>query len=94
MTYAFDSIVQEYGKEKAQVILSACQVMIAGNMYGIAFSALQSRLKGKSYKGSNLFYEFGMLIGGVLCLPIAFVHALLRRLAGLRNEKFDKNTAE
>ncbi|HHX15401.1 MAG TPA: carboxymuconolactone decarboxylase family protein [Fibrobacter sp.] len=92
--YAFESILQEYGKEKAPVILSACQVMIAGNMYGIAFSALQSRLKGKTYKGSHLFYEFGMLIGGILCLPVAFVHAFLRSLIGLRNERFDKNTAE
>src|SRR5690554_6895848 len=31
--YAFDSIVQEYDEEKSQVIISAAQVMIAGNMY-------------------------------------------------------------
>src|SRR5690554_484445 len=31
--YAYDSIVQEYGEQKSQVIISAAQVMIAGNMY-------------------------------------------------------------
>jgi len=87
--YAFDSIVKEYGKAKTQIILSAIQVMIVGNMAGIPFSAFQSRLKGKPYKDSSLFYELGMEISGIICLPIFIVHCLIRCLVGLPNERFD-----
>lgn len=92
--YAFDSIVKEYGEKEAQIILSAVQMMIAGNMYGIPFSAFLSRLKGKSYKGSTLFYELGILIIGILCMPIAIIHGFLRGLIGLPNMRFDKSTSE
>ncbi|MDD2634356.1 MAG: carboxymuconolactone decarboxylase family protein [Bacteroidales bacterium] len=92
--YAYDSIVEEYGKKEARIILSAAQVMIAGNMYGIPFSAFLSRLHGKPYKGSSLFYELGMLIFGILLLPLAIIHGFLRALFGLRNEKFDKSKDE
>ena len=90
--YAYESIVDEYGEIEARVILSAVQMMIAGNMYGIPFSAFLSRLHGKPYKGSSLFYELTMLIVGVLFLPLAIIHALLRWLIGLPNERFDKST--
>ena len=89
--YAYDSIVKEYGKKEALVILSAAQTMIAGNMYGIPFSAFLSRLHGKPYKGSSLFYELGMLIIGVLSLPIAIIHGFLRAMIGLPNKRFDKS---
>ena len=68
--------------------------MIAGNMYGIPFSAFLSRLHGKPYKGSSLFYELGMLIAGLLFLPIAMIHGALRGLFGLPNERFDKSIDE
>lgn len=90
----YDSIIEEYGADTARVILSAVQVMIAGNMYGIPFSAFVSRLKGHPYKDSTLFYELGMLIAGILCVPFAIVYALLRALVGLLNEKLDKNSTE
>ena len=92
--YAYDSIVEEYGKIEASIILSACHMMIAGNMYGIPFSAFLSRLQGKPYKDSTLFYELGMLIVGILCLPIAIIHGFLRGLIGFPNEKFDKSSTE
>ena len=92
--YTYDSIVEEYGKKEARIILSACQVMIAGNMYGIPFSAFLSRLQRKPYKGSTLLYELGMLIVGVLCLPIAIIHGFLRGLIGLPNERFDKSATD
>ena len=92
--YAYDSIVEEYGEKEARIILSAAQIMIAGNMYGIPFSAFVSRLHGKPYKGSSLFYELGMLIVGFISLPIAIIHGFLRGLVGLPNERFDKSTAE
>lgn len=88
----YDSIVEEYGKKEASIILSACQMMIAGNIYGIPFSAFLSRLQKKPYKNSSIFYELCMLIVGILCLPIAIVHGFLRGLIGLPNERFDKST--
>jgi len=92
--YAYDAIVKEYGKTKAGIILAACQVILVGNMLGIPFSAFQSRLKGKTYKDSTLFYELGMLIAGIVSLPIALVHGLVRGLIGLPNERFDKEMDE
>ena len=81
--FAYDSIVQEYGKKEARIILSASQLILAGNIYGIPFSAFLSRLKGKPYRDSSLFYELGMEIAGIIILPIAILHGILRALLGL-----------
>jgi len=75
---AYELIVQEYGKKKAGIILAASQLMIAGNMYGIPYSAFISRLMGKPYKDSSLFYETGMQIAGFIILPVALIHGLLK----------------
>ena len=75
---AYKSIEDAYGKEKAKIILAACRVMIAGNIYGLPFSAFQSRRKGKPYRNSSLFFELSILIGGILILPLALVHGLLK----------------
>lgn len=85
----YDSIVEEYWKKEARVILSACQLMLAGNIYWIPFSAFVSRLKWKPYVGSNVFYELTMLVFGILFLPIAIVHGFLRALIGLPNRRFN-----
>lgn len=87
---AYEAIIKEYGKEKARIILSAVQMMIAGNMFGIPFSAYQSRRKGKPFKDSHIGYELGMLVGGVLVLPIALLHALLLWIVGKPNIRFTK----
>lgn len=92
--YAYDSVVKEYGEAKAKIILSASQMMIVGNMYGIPLSAFLSRLKGKPYNYSSVFYEFGTLLIAVLFLPIAILHGFIRGLIGLSNERFDKSTDE
>ena len=87
---AYEAIIKEYGQEKARIILSAAQIMISGNMFGIPFSAYQSRRRGKPFKGSTLGYELGMLIGGILVLPIALLHALLRWIVGMPNMRVKK----
>lgn len=87
--YTFDAIEKEYGEKKAKVILSAAQIMIAGNIYGIPYSAFYARLNGKKYKDSSIFYELGMLIGGVLVLPLAILHGVLRWLVKLPNKNID-----
>ena len=88
---AYEAIIKEYGQEKAHIILSAVQLMIAGNMFGIPLSAYQSRRRGKPFKGSTLIYELGMMIGGILVLPIALLHALLRWIVGMSNRRFQKS---
>lgn len=90
--FAYDAIVKEYGTKEAEIILAAVQIMITGNMYGIPLSALQSRLKGKPFKDSTLFYEWGMLTAGFLCFPIGIVHGILRKVIGLSNKRFAKST--
>lgn len=92
--YAYEALIKEYGEEKAVVILSASQVMITGNIYGIPFSAFQSRLKGKTYKDSSLFFELGMLIGGILIMPIAILHGVLRGVIRLPNRRLDSSPDE
>jgi len=87
---AYEVIKEEYGSKKARIVLSAAQVMLAGNMFGIPYSAYQARKKGKPYEDSTLGYELGMQIGGVFILPVAFVHAFLRWLIGKPNIIFAK----
>ncbi len=89
--YAFDALTKEYDKDRADIILSASQVMIAGNIYGIPYSAFQARLKGQKYKDSSLFFELGMILGGIIILPIAMIHGILRGLVGLPNKRLDKS---
>ena len=91
---AYEVIVKEYGKEKAHIILSAVQMMITGNMFGIPLSAYQSRRRGKPFKDSSLGYELGMMIGGILVLPIALLHALLRWMIGMSNMRFQKKNKQ
>ena len=91
---AYKTIIDEYGKEKAEIILSAIQLIMVGNMYGIPYSAFKSRLKGKPYKDSSLIYELGMLIAGLILLPISLIHGVLRALLGVSNIRFGKGTIE
>jgi AhpD family alkylhydroperoxidase len=88
---AYYSIVEEYGEEKAKIIFSSVQIMQVGNIFGIPFSALISRLKGKPYKNSSLIYEIGMHIAGIIFLPFALVHGFLRSAIGLSNIRLHSN---
>jgi hypothetical protein len=41
----------------------------------------------KPFKDSSLFYELGMLIGGILILPIAHVHGALEGFCWVNQSK-------
>jgi len=90
---AYKSITLEYGEKRASIILSAAQIIFVGNVYGIPYSAFQSRLKGKPYKDSSLIYELGMLITGLIILPIALIHGVLRAILGFSNMRLDKSSS-
>lgn len=85
---AYEVVVNEYGSVKASIFLSAVQVMMAANMYGIPYSAFISRLHGKPYQDSTLLFELWIQIVGVLILPITFFHALFLWIIGKQNFKF------
>lgn len=86
---AYETLVDEYGEAKARIIYSAAQIMHAGNIYGIPFSALVSRLKGNPYKESSLVYELGMHMAGFLLLPFALIHGLIRISLGFSNIRLE-----
>jgi AhpD family alkylhydroperoxidase len=88
---AYKRIIGEYGEKKAGVILAAAQIMNAGNIYGIPFSAFWSRLKGKPYKDSSLIYELGMHLAGCIFFPVALIHGLLRNIPGFSKIHLDKS---
>jgi AhpD family alkylhydroperoxidase len=89
---AFDALVDEYGKLKVKIIISAIQLMHAGNIFGIPYSALISRLKGNPYKDSSLIYELGMHIGGIILFPISLIDGFLRGILGFSKIRLDNNT--
>jgi AhpD family alkylhydroperoxidase len=85
---AYQVLVREYGTQTSKDILAAVQVMHAGNMIGLPFSALISRLRGKPYPSSSLAYELGMHFGSLVVLPVSFLHALLRWIGRRENIRF------
>ncbi len=78
----YNIFIKEYGEEKGEVILAAIKVMMVGNMIGIPMSAFGSRLKGKPYKGSSIFYEIFMMLSSIIFIPLTAIHSLFykRRL--------------
>lgn len=75
-----ERLVADYGEEEAAVIFAAIRVMMAGNVIGLPYSAIQSRFKGVRYTNSNIFYEIGMSVGSILLIPIVLLHSLGRSI--------------
>ncbi|MDX9726324.1 MAG: carboxymuconolactone decarboxylase family protein [Bacteroidales bacterium] len=90
--YAYYSLIDEYGNQKVEIIVSAIQLMHPGNIYGTPYSALISRLKGKPYKDSSLIYELGTHIGGLILFPISLIDGFLRGIMGFSKIKLDNST--
>jgi AhpD family alkylhydroperoxidase len=69
-------LIEEYGEEKSEVILAAIKVIMVGNIMGIPMSAFGSRLKGKPYRGSSIFYEISMMLSSILFIPVSAIHSI------------------
>ncbi|MFW6352257.1 MAG: carboxymuconolactone decarboxylase family protein [Bacteroidota bacterium] len=85
---AFESIEETYGKKQAGIILAAIQIMQAANIYGLSFSALYARFKGRPYHNSTLLYEAGMQLAGILMFPFAMLHGLIYVVPGVSWKRF------
>lgn len=84
---AYEALLETYGEEKSAIILSAIKVMMVGNMIGIPMGAFGSRLKGKPFQGSNIFYEILMILSTLIIFPLSAIHAIFYR----KNIRFSKS---
>ncbi|NCC47810.1 MAG: hypothetical protein EOM13_02000 [Clostridia bacterium] len=69
-------LTRQYSPEKAQGILGSAQVILTGNAYGIPWSSLMNRFKGKPDKRCSWFYEVEVITLGSLLMPFAMIQAL------------------
>lgn len=78
---AWERTVGLYGQGTALGILGAIRAIMIGNVYGIPFSALASRIKGRADPQSNFVSEIATLLALIPALPVALLHALVASLA-------------
>lgn len=76
----WSEIVDYYGEDKALGILSSTRMIMIGNSYGIAFSALRSRMKGEKIESSSLGYELAMLLSLIFAIPFGILQAIIENL--------------
>lgn len=74
---SWQRLTDEYGEKSAMIILSLTRMMNTANIYGIAFSAIKDRLKGKPSGKTSLGYELSILIFGLFYIPIAIINSFL-----------------
>lgn len=77
---AWNRIVLEYGEEKALGILGAIRMIMVGNAYGIAISALKNRIKGEKSGKTSLSYELKIILSFILALPVSLIHCFISNL--------------
>ena len=70
---AWQRVMDIYGGEKAQAILAFIKVIMMGNVYGIAASALLNRLKGKPMKKSYFLDELALYLGSFFLFLFYFL---------------------
>ncbi len=71
---AWQRVNEIYGETGSLGILGAIRMIMIGNVYGIAWSALINRLKGKPDPNSSLLYELGILFSMVFFFPVVLIH--------------------
>lgn len=77
---SWQRLIEVYGDLKSKGILGAIRIITMGNAYGIPYSALRSRIKGKPIAVSSPVYELIMLLSVPVLMPAALLHALLANL--------------
>jgi AhpD family alkylhydroperoxidase len=84
----YQAVMNEYGAERTKIILSAAQVMLTGNIYGLAYSALLAGKRNKTAADRSPVRNIGFLAAGILLVPFALIHVLLRCIAGLPDIRY------
>ncbi len=74
---AWNTLVREYGEESALIVLAFVRMMIVGNIYGMAISAIGDRFKRKHTKKTNLFYELSIIFLVLIYFPVGMIHAFI-----------------
>lgn len=77
---AWQRLVDEYGVDKAHVILAFIRMITVGNIYGMAISALADRFRGKHTGKTSLLYEISIILSVLLYAPVAIIHGLIDNL--------------
>jgi AhpD family alkylhydroperoxidase len=76
-TDAYQRVVDEYGAQLARYIRASIRMIMFGNVYGLMFDALQSRLRGKPFPGSTLWQELGGVFGIIVFIPAILITRML-----------------
>ncbi|NLV98695.1 MAG: carboxymuconolactone decarboxylase family protein [Clostridiaceae bacterium] len=91
---AWQRLVDEYGHDKALVILAFIRMMNMANIYGMAISAIRDRFKGKPSGKTSLLYEISIIFSILIYFPIAIVHAFFAKLRKKSIYPASQNSAE
>ena len=73
---AIQCMVDTYGEQKMQSILTNIRAIMVGNAWGNMFDALRLRLKGTPVNGSRFWEEVGVVIGFVWLIPKLLIRKL------------------
>jgi AhpD family alkylhydroperoxidase len=76
---AWQRILDIYGEEKADAVLSTIKVIMMGNAYFIAVGALKNRLKGKPVKKSNFLQEIIITLSIIILVPRILINKIFKR---------------
>jgi AhpD family alkylhydroperoxidase len=78
---AWQQLNQIYGAGVARDILAHIRMIMVGNLLGNTFDALLFRLTGRpTAPGSNLWGELGVLLGGIVVVPLLLLKHGVRHL--------------
>ena len=80
---SFNRVIEIYGIEKAKAILATIRMIMFGNAYGIPWGSFFKRFKGKGDSRSSLGFDLGIVFLSFIFIPLALVHALIKRLLKL-----------
>lgn len=79
---AYQRMTDEYGDRMARYILASIRMIMFGNVYGLMFDALQSRVRGKPFPGSSFWHELGGVFGVVVFIPMILLRRAWAYFAG------------
>lgn len=77
---AIDTLIKEYGTDKAKIICAILGMITMTNSMGIAMAAFKERVKFKRIKGSKLHNEILIPLTTMLFFPILFLYFKVKHI--------------